>query len=71
LKEEIEKIIQSHSQLLISPILESEEENHEIGIKKVRRVIEIRNEISKKNQEIRRLDELKKELEDMINSNRK
>ena len=73
MKEEIEKFIQSHFQLLISPILESkeDEENHEIGIEKVRRVIEIRNEISKKDQEIRRLDELKKQLKDMINSIRK
>jgi len=72
LKEEIEKFIQSHFQLLISSILESkEEENHQIGIEKVRRMIEIRNEISKKNQEIRQLEEMKKELEDMINSNRK
>jgi len=72
-KEEIEEFIQSHFQLLISPILESkeDEENHEIGIEKVRRVIEIRNEISKKDQEIRRLDELKKQLKDMINSIRK
>jgi len=72
MKEEIEEFIQFHSQFLISLILESkEEENHEIGIEKVRRMIEIRNEISKKDQKIRKLKELKKELEDMINSNRK
>jgi len=72
LKEEMEEFIKSHFQLLISPILEpKEEENHEIGIEKVRRMIEIRNKISKKDQEIRRLEELKKELKDMINSNRK
>ena len=70
LKEEVEEFIQSHFQLLISSILESnEKENHDIGIEKVRRMIEIRNEISKKDQELRQLEELKKELEDMINSN--
>jgi len=67
LKEEIEEFIQSHFQLLISPILESNEEgNHEFDISLVRRMIEIRNEISK-DKEIRQLEELKNELERIIN----
>ena len=58
------KNVRNQEEEMMSTILESEEQNHEIGIETVMKIIEIRNEISMKNQEIRR-------LEDLVNSIRK